>query len=163
MLRSGSRRARAAQMPHQRNSGAKLGRIAEVISSARAHARAEANVSQSVSASPARRQRNLGSARTKALPATLNAGLSGQVSQWRPAKGWPARCDLSRWCVLPTGRPPNPSLERTSTGLALGPRGVPVLSSASRPKHQPGGVRSAQTLCVFCQWCANFKSPHANA
>ena len=41
---------------------------------------------------------------------------------------------------------PNPSLERTSTGLALGPQGYSGSSSASRPKHQPGGVRSAQTL-----------------
>ena len=41
---------------------------------------------------------------------------------------------------------PNPSLERTSTGLALGPRSFSVSSSASRPKRQPGGVRSAQTL-----------------
>ena len=41
---------------------------------------------------------------------------------------------------------PNPSLERTSTGKALGPRGGQGISSASRPKRLAGGVRSAQTL-----------------
>ena len=109
-------------MPHPRSIGAKLERIAEVTSNARAEARAEANVSQSVGAIPAKRQRGFVSAWTVASPATLNAGLSELVSQLRPAKGWPARGDLARWRVLPTGRPPNPSLERTSTGVALGPR-----------------------------------------
>ena len=38
---------------------------------------------------------------------------------------------------------PNPSLERTRTGMALGPRGARGLSSASRAKRHPG-ARPAQ-------------------
>ena len=52
---------------------------------------------------------------------------------------------------------PNPSLERTSTGLALGPRGFSRSSSASRAKRQPGGVRSAQTLGVIWQTLSSAK------
>ena len=39
---------------------------------------------------------------------------------------------------VPAELMPNPSLERTSTGMALGPRGSAGLSSASRPKHHAG-------------------------
>ena len=126
-------------MLHPRNIGAKLERIVEVSSSARAVARAEANVSQSVGAIPARRQRGFVPAWTMASPASLNAGLSEQVSQLSPAKGWPARCDLARWRVLPTGRPPNPSLERTSTGLALGPRTGQCHHPLRGPSANPAG------------------------
>ena len=129
-------------MPHRGNSGAKLGRIAEVTSSARAEARAEANVSQSVCASPAKRQRRFRSTRTKASLSTLNAELSGTVSQWRPAKGWPSPRGLNHRRALPRSRPPNPSLERTSTGKPLGPRA----GSGHHPSRGPSAfpVGSAQ-------------------
>ena len=42
--------------------------------------------------------------------------------------------------------PPNPSLERTSTGKALWPRLAQAWHASSRPKHLAGGGRSAQTL-----------------
>ena len=41
---------------------------------------------------------------------------------------------------------PNPSLEPTRTGMALGPRGAWFLSSASRAKRHTGARGSAQTL-----------------
>ena len=46
---------------------------------------------------------------------------------------------------------PNPSLERTRTGKALGPRDAHGLCCASRPKRLASAVRSAQTLGVVRQ------------
>jgi len=41
---------------------------------------------------------------------------------------------------------PNPSLERTSTGLALGPRAVQCHHPSRGPSANPASARSAQTL-----------------
>jgi len=41
---------------------------------------------------------------------------------------------------------PNPSLERTSTGMALGPRGRAVYHRPRGPSAIPAAARSAQTL-----------------
>jgi hypothetical protein len=49
---------------------------------------------------------------------------------------------------LSSTAPPNPSLERTSTGMALGPRADSEHCSVSRAKRHAGGVRSAQTLGI---------------
>ena len=43
---------------------------------------------------------------------------------------------------------PNPSLERTSTGLALGPRGAQAYHPPRGPSAIPASARSAQTLGV---------------
>ena len=79
---------------------------------------------------------------TRQVPLT---GLPWQVvaRQHRQASVW-----LSSSAVTP-----NPSLERTRTGMALGPRGAWFLSSASRAKRHPGARRSAQTLGVTSTPC----------
>jgi len=41
---------------------------------------------------------------------------------------------------------PNPSLERTSTGKALGPRGAVAYAAPRGPSPFPVPARSAQTL-----------------
>ena len=51
-------------------------------------------------------------------------------------------------CELAQRVTPNPSLERTATGKALGPRSRPVSSSVARAKRLAGVGRSAQTLGV---------------
>jgi hypothetical protein len=46
----------------------------------------------------------------------------------------------------PTRMRPNPSLERTSTGMALGPRGCAVYHQPRGPSAMPAAARSAQAL-----------------
>ena len=80
-------------------------------------------------------------------PRTIGAYLQGYVGAG-PTGGFNA--ELGSGYSLPsvTKALPNPSLERTSTGMALGPRGYAGHHPPRGPSATPGGVRSAQTLGV---------------
>ena len=100
---------RSTGMPHQ--------------SSARAVARARANVSQSIGAVPA-----------PAVEVSVQLGPPARLGSISGASepsssSTSARLSPSRW--------PNPSLERTSTGKALGPRGSQAYPPPRGPSTSP--------------------------
>jgi hypothetical protein len=96
-----------------------------------------------------RGSRSVASAAEKAQLAWHRAAAAAE----EPTAANRAFCEAEPNNKQPTRVPPNPSLERTATGKALGPR-ARQSSSVSRPKRLAGVRRSAQTLGLAVNPCA---------